>query len=96
MKNSLGAGMLSGLGLGGGIFLVPLYRQLNSTPVQASSTGAFTVFITAGLNVIQALFLGIISISQFLFLFSLTFFGGYLISFLISRWLRRINRTSIV
>ena len=63
VKNSLGAGMLGGLGLGGGILLVPLYRSLDTTSVEASSTGAFTVFLTSGLNVIQVLSLGALNLS---------------------------------
>lgn len=96
IKNSLGAGMLGGLGLGGGILLVPLYRSLNTTPVQASSTGAFTVFLTSGLNVIQVLSFGALNVSQFLFFFGINCFGSFCISYLLSIWLRKINRTSFV
>ena len=58
ITNSAFAGVLSGLGLGGGIILVPLYNELGLSPVHASSTSGFTVFVASGINVIQALFIG--------------------------------------
>jgi uncharacterized membrane protein YfcA len=96
IKYSIGAGIFSGLGLGGGIFLVPMYRHLGLTSFQATSTCAFTVFITSGINAIQALFLGVLSFKQFFFFFGINSIGSFFISVLISTWLRRINRTSIV
>ena len=96
IKNSLGAGMLGGLGLGGGILLVPLYRSLDTSPVEASATGAFTVFLTSGLNVLQVLSLGILNVKEFIFYFSINCFGSFCISYLLNIWLRKINRTSFV
>ena len=88
--------MLSGFGMGGGILLIPMFRLLDLSPVQASSSGAFTVFIAAIINVLQGLFLGILRPAQFLFFFSLACFGSFCISYLVGSYLRRINRTSIV
>lgn len=96
LRDSLGAGIFSGLGLGGGIFLVPLYRQLKLTPLQASSTCVFTVFVTSTMNVIQALFIGVLSFTKFLFFFSVTAISSLLISIFVSNWLRKANRTSYV
>jgi len=62
ITNSIGAGLISGLGLGGGILIVPLYRELGLTTVQAASTSAFTVFVTSGINTIQAVFLGVLNL----------------------------------
>lgn len=90
------AGIFSGLGLGGGIFLVPLYRHLKLSPIQATSTCVFSVFITSAINVVQAIFLGALSFKQFFFLFGTTGIGSLLISIFVSSWLRKINRTSMV
>ena len=73
-----------------------MFRMLGLNAVQASSTGAFAVFIAAVLNVIQAILLGILSISQFLFFFSVTCIGSFGISFVVGTYLRKIHRTSIV
>jgi uncharacterized membrane protein YfcA len=54
------AGLFSGLGLGGGIFLVPMYKSLGCNPIQAAATCAFSIFITSLLNCIQGILLGII------------------------------------
>lgn len=96
IKSSIGAGIFSGFGLGGGVFLIPMFRMLGLNAVQASSTGAFAVFIAAVLNVIQAILLGILSISQFIFFFLVTSFGSYCFSRIVGTYLRKIHRTSIV
>ena len=96
IKGSVGAGIFSGLGLGGGIFLVPMFRILNLNSFQATSTAACVVFIASGMNVIQALVMGILTIRDFLFLFTITCGGSYVLSKVISAWLRRTNRTSLV
>lgn len=96
LRDSLGAGIFSGLGLGGGIFLVPLYRQLKLSPLQASSTCVFTVFVTSTMNVIQALFIGVLNLKTFFFFFGVTAISSLLISIFVSNWLRKANRTSYV
>ena len=96
LVNSLGAGVVGGLGLGGGVLLVPLYRSLGLSAVQASSTSAFTVFIISGINVIQALFLGQLGFVQFLIFFVTNLVGSYFISSCLSKKLKDINRTSLV
>ena len=88
--------MFSGFGLGGGIFLVPLFRQLGLSPLQASSTCTFTIFVTATMNVAQAMFLGVLSPTQFFSYFLISFTGSCFMSVIISRILRRANRLSIV
>lgn len=75
---------------------MPLYRQLKLTPIQASSTCVFTVFVTAGINVIQALLLGVLSLSQFFFFFSITALSSLMLSLVISSYLRKANRASYV
>ena len=96
VKNSIGAGIFSGLGLGGGVFLIPMFRMLKLNAVQASSTGCFSVFIAAILNVIQALLLGVLSPFQFFFFFGVTCFGSFCISYIVGTYLRKIHRTSII
>ena len=95
-RNSLGAGMFSGFGLGGGIFLVPLFRQLGLNPLQASSTCTFTICVTATMNVAQAMFLGILSPTEFICYFLISFSGSLFMSVVISQILRRANRLSYV
>ena len=94
--NSIGAGLLSGFGMGGGIFLIPMFRLLELSPVQSSSSGAFIVFIAAIINVLQGLFLGILKPSQFLLFFSVSCFGSLCISYIVGSYLRKIHRTSLV
>ena len=96
VRNSVGAGIFSGLGMGGGIFMIPMFRIVGLSPVQASASGAFAVFIAAFLNVLQALFLGILTPRDFCFFFSITCFGSFCISYVVGSYLRKIHRTSLV
>lgn len=61
MEKAVCAGIFSGFGLGGGIFLVPLYRSLKLNPLQATATCTFSIFITATINCLQAIFIGVLS-----------------------------------
>ncbi len=54
------AGLFNGLGLGGGIFLIPMYKSLGCNAIQAAATCSFTIFISSLLNVIQGALLGVI------------------------------------
>lgn len=96
IQKGICAGIFSGFGLGGGIFLVPLYRQLKLNPLQATATCTFTIFITASINCIQAIFMGVLSVQQFVFFFGVCAFGSYFLSVLISNILRKANRLSCV
>ena len=73
-----------------------MYKLLNLTSVQASATAACVVFIASGMNVIQALLLGILSFEDFFFLFGVTCGGSYVVSKVVSAHLRKLNRTSLV
>lgn len=90
------AGVFSGFGLGGGIFLVPFFRHIKLSSLQATATCTFTIFVTASINCIQAIFSGILSINSFFFFFSVSAFGSYFISVFISNILRKANRLSMV
>jgi uncharacterized membrane protein YfcA len=90
------AGVFSGFGLGGGIFLVPMYRQLKLNPLQATATCTFTIFLTATINCLQAILIGVMSFKQFVFFFSVSSIGSYVLSVVISRVLRKANRLSYV
>lgn len=59
-KNSVMAGIFSGFGLGGGLFLVPMYKSLGCNSLQATASCAFSIFVTACLNCIQGMLLGVI------------------------------------
>lgn len=63
VQMSIGAGILSGFGLGGGVFLVPMYRSLGCKPLQATATCAFGICITSFINCLQAISIGAIKIS---------------------------------
>lgn len=58
--NSLGAGVFSGFGLGGGMFLIPMFRQLGCNPLQASASGTFAIFLTSFINCVQGVVIGVI------------------------------------
>lgn len=90
------AGLFSGMGLGGGIFLVPMYKSLNCNSIQAAATCSFTIFSSSLLNVIQGSLLGIIGIDDFLFLFTISILGSFVFSTFISKYLQKINRVSFV
>lgn len=93
---SIFAGIFSGFGLGGGIFLVPMFRHFKLSPMQATSTCTFTIVIVSFINTIQALFLGVLSFKQFLFFFGVTSSGSLILSVLISHYLRKAHRMSYV
>ena len=96
IKNSIGAGILSGLGMGGGVLITPMYRQLGLKQVEATSTGAFNVFVNAIINIVMALSLGVLSFGQFFFYFGMTAFGSFVISWIIGSWLRKKHRLSLI
>ncbi len=93
---SICAGIFSGFGLGGGIFLVPMFRHFKLSPMQATSTCTFTIVVVSFINTIQALFLGVLSMKQFLFFFTITSSGSLIISVAISYYLRKAHRMSFV
>ena len=96
IQKAIGAGIFSGFGLGGGIFLVPLFRLLGLNPLQATATCSFTIFITSGINCLQAIFFGVLSLRSFFFLFGIASCGSFFVSLWISNLLRRFNRLSFV
>lgn len=90
------AGIFSGLGRGGGFFLIPVYKSLGCNSIQAAATCSFTIFSSSLLNVIQGVMLGIIGLEDFCFLFTASILGSYLCSSLVPKYLQRINRVSLV
>ena len=56
------AGIFSGFGLGGGLFLVPMYRGVGCQPLEATASTAFTIVITSAINCVQGILLGIITL----------------------------------
>lgn len=60
---SVGAGIFSGFGLGGGVFLVPMYRNLGCKPLAATATCALGIFLTSFINCLQAISIGAVQIS---------------------------------
>jgi uncharacterized membrane protein YfcA len=90
------AGIFSGFGLGGGLFLIPMYRSLGCSPLSATASTSFTIFITAFINCVQGIFLGVIKISDFFYFMLVAGGGSYLISVNLSSYLRKKNRLSYV
>jgi uncharacterized membrane protein YfcA len=95
-EKSFLTGIFSGMGLGGGLFLIPMYKALGCNPIQAAATCSFTILSGSLLNVIQGILLGIIGFEDFTILFSIAIFGSFICSTYISKYLQRINRVSIV
>ena len=62
IKGSLLGGLYSGFGLGGGLFLVPMYKSMGLNPLQATASTSFNIFITAIMNVIQVIFIGAVNL----------------------------------
>jgi hypothetical protein len=96
MKYGFIAGVFSGFGLGGGLYLVPLFRSLKLSSLQATSTCTFTIFVVSSINCLQAILLGVLSLPSFLFFFSVSASGSYFLSVWISYLLRKIHRLSYV
>ena len=90
------AGIFSGFGLGGGLFLVPLFRGLGCQPSQATATTSFTIVITSAINCVQGFLLGVIRLYGFTYFIIVAGAGSYIISVLVSGYLRRIHRLSYV
>ena len=90
------AGIFSGFGLGGGLFLVPLFRGLGCKPLEATATTAFTIVVTSAINCVQGGLLGVIKLEDFIYFIIIAGGGSYVISVLISGYLRKINRLSYV
>lgn len=90
------AGLFSGLGLGGGMFLVPMYKSLGCNAIQAAATCSFTIFLSSLLNVIQGTLLGLIGFEDFSVLFSTAILGSYVCCSIVPKYLQKINRVSLV
>lgn len=90
------AGVFSGMGLGGGLFLIPMYKSLGCNPIQAASTCSFTVLMSSLLNLIQGILLGVIGINDFVPLFGMAILGSITFSTYVSKYLQKINRVSFV
>lgn len=96
MTKGFGAGVFSGFGLGGGVYLVPLFRNMRLNPLQATATTTFTIFVAATINCLQAMLLGVLSLGAFLFYFGVSAGGSYFLSVWISNCLRKAHRLSYV
>ena len=94
VRSSLSAGVFSGFGLGGGMFLIPMFRQLGCSPLQATASGTFAIFLTSFINCVQGIVIGVIQPLEFLFYVSFLGISGYFTSAALSAYLRSINRLS--
>ena len=93
---SITAGIFSGFGLGGGLFLVPMYRCLGCSPLQATASTSFSIVITSFINCVQGVLLGVITPGDFIYFMIVAGGGSYLISLYLSDYLRKRNRLSYV
>lgn len=96
VQKSIMAGIFSGFGLGGGIFLVPMYRNLGCKPLEATATCAFGICMTSFINCVQAISIGAIQFSEIGFFVLVMGSIAYILSKLISAELRKRNRFSLV
>lgn len=62
MQMSFLGGIYSGFGLGGGLFLVPMFRELGLDQLQSTATVAFCISVIAFCNTVQAFFIGAITL----------------------------------
>lgn len=96
IKGSALGGLYSGFGLGGGLFLVPMYKSLGLNPLQATASTSFNILITTSINTIQAVFIGAIHFDELIYFVTLTALGSFFLSRLISHELQKRNRLSMV
>jgi len=76
--------------------LVPMYRGLGCNPLQATASTTFSIVITAIINCIQGILIGVIKFSDFSYFLIISGGGSYLISIILSNYLRKKNRLSYV
>ena len=62
MKYGFLGGIYSGFGLGGGIFLVTIFRSLGLDQLQSTATVAMCISVVAFNNTIQSIFIGAITL----------------------------------
>ena len=96
IKGSLAGGIMSGFGIGGGTVLVPLFRELKMTALESSNTCTFIIFINSFLNCCQAIFIGVLSFSTFIYFCIISGLGGYFLSILVTKVLKKLHRLSYV
>lgn len=94
--NGIKSGIFSGFGLGGGLFLVPLFRGFGCNPLEATATTTFIIVVTSGINCVQGFLLGVIRVEDFFYFLITTGVGSYIIAVAVSGYLRKINRLSYV
>lgn len=87
---------MSGFGIGGGSVIVPLFRELKMSALEASTTCTFLIFINSFLNCCQAIFLGVLSFKIFIYFFTISSLGGYFVSILVRKTLKKLHRLSYV
>ena len=75
---------MSGFGLGGGIFLVSMYRNLKCSPLQATASCAMSIFVTSFMNCFQAITIGSLQIKEFGYFIVILSTGGFIVSKIVS------------
>lgn len=88
--------MLSGFGLGGGVLLVPMYRNIGCSSLSGAGSVSFGIFLTALINTIQGISIGIIQPSELILFTGILSLSTYLLSNKISKFLKKQNRMSYI
>jgi uncharacterized membrane protein YfcA len=61
--DSFKAGIMNGFGLGGGMFLIPMYLGMGFTSIQSTGTSSFNVLLSSFQVASQILILGYMEIA---------------------------------
>ena len=96
IKWSFFGGIYSGLGLGGGFFLVPMFGSLGLDQIQSTATVAFCLFVVAFNNTIQAILIGAVTFQELLYFLLICGCTSFAISNILSDWMRKQNRKSFI
>lgn len=87
---------MSGFGLGGGIILVPMYRSIGCDALSSAGSVVFGIFLTAFINSIQGIAIGVIQINELIFFTGTFAISTYMLSKTISKYLKKKNRMSYI
>lgn len=87
---------MSGFGLGGGVILVPMYRNIGCSSLSGAGSVCFGVFLTALINTIQGISIGVIQPIELLVFSGVLSLSAYLLSQRISKYLKKANRMSYI
>lgn len=97
LKNGIFAGLGAGtLGVGGGVWMLPIMVNSGITIHSATATVSVNVLMTAFVNFIQAVFMGVLSGWEVLFYLGISIFSGYAVGSVIVNLMNKLKRQELV